>query len=215
MATHIYLDESGDLGWALEAPYTQGGSSRYLIIAACVVPPALDHKPERQIRHLYKQRKWGTKSEKKWSLMSPQARTAFAKEAAQLILANPQIELHAIAVDKRHMPEHVRTDANKLYNYMVKCLLLDVMAKHDTVHFVPDPRSVKTQSGNSLHDYLQTELWFTKQAATKLITAPQDSRHCLNLQFTDMLAGVVQSHFEFGLLQHWQYLQAHVRLQSL
>lgn len=29
------------------------------------------------------------------------------------------------------------------------------MARHDTVHFVPDPRSIQVESGRSLHDYLQ------------------------------------------------------------
>ena len=106
-------------------------------------------------------------------------------------------------------------DANKLYNYMVKLLLLDRMAQHDYVNFVPDPRSIKVESGNSLHDYLQTELWLEKNAKTKLETTPRDSRHCLNLQFVDMVAGVIQSHIEFGNNNHWQHLQGHVQLKTL
>jgi len=51
MAAHIYLDESGDTGWIFDKPYTKGGSSRYLIIAACLLPPDKDHKPERLLRH--------------------------------------------------------------------------------------------------------------------------------------------------------------------
>jgi hypothetical protein len=37
----------------------------------------------------------------------------------------------------------------------------------------------------------------------------------LNLQFTDMLAGVVQSHFEFGEDRHWAYLREQVVLKTL
>ncbi len=215
MAAHIYLDESGDTGWQFDSPYTRGGSSRFLVIAACLVPPDKDHKPERLLRHIYRHRNWNPGNEKKWVRMSPEARSAFAKAAANLAGADPDVEFHAIVADKRNVQAHIRQDANKLYNYMVKLLLLDVMAQHDYVSLVPDPRSIKVQSGNSLHDYLQTELWLGLGAATQLETTPCDSRHCLNLQFADMLAGVVQSHFEFGDSRHWEHLREHVRIKRL
>ena len=215
MAAHIYLDESGDTGWAFDQPYTNGGSSRYLVIAACLVPPDKDHKPERVLRHIYQHRNWNSKNEKKWARMSPEARSAFSKDAAKLARTDPDISFHAIVADKRNVQEHIRKDSNKLYNYMVKLLLLDVMAQHDYVSFIPDPRSIKVESGNSLHDYLQTELWFGLSAPTRLETTPRDSRHCLNLQFTDMVAGVVQSHFEFDDHRHWNNLSEHVNLKTL
>lgn len=215
MAAHIYLDESGDTGWLFEHPYTKGGSSRYLVIAACQVAPEVDHKPERMLRSMYKHRNWKTGVEKKWAQMSPEARSDFAKNAAKLVSTTPNLELFAIVADKRNVMEHIRQDANKLYNYMVKLLLLEHMAKHDRVTFVPDPRSIKVESGNSLHDYLQTELWFGSAATTQLETTPRDSRHCLNLQFTDMLAGVIQSHFEFGESRHWSHLKPHVAVKTL
>lgn len=215
MAAHIYLDESGDTGWLFEYPYTKGGSSRYLVIAACQLSPEVDHKPERMLRNMYKHRSWKPGVEKKWAQMSPEARTDFAKSAAKLMSTTPGVELFAIIADKRNVMDHIRQDANKLYNYMVKLLLLEHMAKHDRVTFVPDPRSIKVESGNSLHDYLQTELWFSSGVKTQLETTPRDSRHCLNLQFTDMVAGVVQSYFEFGESRHWSHLQPHVAVKTL
>jgi hypothetical protein len=215
MAAHIYLDESGDTGWVFNQPYTSGGSSRYLVIAASLVPPDKDHKPERMLRHMYQHRKWRADKEKKWVQMSLEARTDFAKSAAKLVATDPDIKLYAIVVDKQNVLPHIRQDPNKLYNYMVKLLLIEVMARHDHISFIPDPRSLKVGSGNSLHDYLQTELWFVHNALTRLETIPRDSRHCLNLQFTDMLAGVIQSHFEFGESRHWEHLREHVDLTTL
>ncbi len=215
MAAHIYLDESGDTGWLFEHPYTKGGSSRYLVIAATQVQPQADHKPERMLRNLYKHRNWKPGSEKKWARMSPEARSDFARSAAKLVATAQDIELLAIVADKRNVQDHIRQDPNKLYNYMVRLLLLEQMAPHDRITFVPDPRSVKVASGNSLHDYLQTELWFGCGAATLLETVPRDSRHCLNLQFTDMLAGAVQANFEFGDARYWSHLQGHVRLKTV
>lgn len=155
MATHIYLDESGDLGWQLEKPHNRGGSSPYLVIAALIVPPQKDHLPERRMRQLYKSRHRQTTNEKKWVRMSPAARSAFATTAAGMARDHSDITFRAIVAQKRNVMDHIRTDPNKLCNYMTKLLLIEEMARHDTVHFVPDPRSIQVESGRSLHDYLQ------------------------------------------------------------
>jgi len=34
---HVFLDESGDLGWNFEHPFRMGGSSRFLTLAFLVV----------------------------------------------------------------------------------------------------------------------------------------------------------------------------------
>ena len=215
MSAHIYLDESGDTGWILDKPYTKGGSSRYLLIAACIVSPEKDHKSERILRQIYKHRKWNPGAEKKWACMSPDARTAFAKDAGKLANLNTDITYHVIVVDKRNVQQHIRQDSNKLYNYMVKLLLLESMSLHDVINFFPDPRSIKVESGNSLHNYLQTELWFNLGVQTRLETTLRDSRNCLNLQFVDMIAGVAQSYFEFGYTRHWDCLREYVKLKTL
>jgi hypothetical protein len=89
---------------------------------------------------------------------------------------------------------------------MIRLALLDKMAKHDVVTLVPDPRSIKVQSGNSLHDYLQMQLWFEKRATTTLLTSPSDSAKSLGIQFADMLAGVVQARFENNSSSDYQIL---------
>jgi ureidoglycolate hydrolase len=54
--TTIYLDESGDLGWLLDKPHNQGGSSRYLTLAAVIVSAHKTHHIARVVRNLYKAR---------------------------------------------------------------------------------------------------------------------------------------------------------------
>ena len=217
MATeaHIFLDEAGDTGWSLALPFTRGGSSRYLVIAACLLPEPVVAKPEQLIRHLHNHRQWSKSAERKWSRMSPTARSAFSASAAKLARDNPAISLRGIVVDKRSVAIHVRHDPHKLYNYMVKRLLLQDMSQHERVQFRPDLRSVPANSGTSLHDYLQTELWFGVGARTRLETRPIDSRHSPQLQFVDMVAGAIHSHFEFGESRHWAQLEPHVPLELL
>jgi hypothetical protein len=170
----IYLDESGDLGWNFTAPYRSGGSSRHLAISALCVPPGKKHIPKRVIKALYDKFGWRTTEEKKWSQMSVGERKEFALSAKKMTEKHPDIHLRTITVQKQNcakaklcksktvqkqnvMP-HIRADSNKLYNYMIGLFLLELMAKHDQVTMVPDPRSLKVQSGNSLHDYLQVDL---------------------------------------------------------
>lgn len=212
---HIYLDESGDTGWSFELPYQRGGSSRYLVITACVLVPPHFGKPERLVRSLYKHHGWNPAGEIKWPRMAPAARTTFAVSASKLVSANTGISLQAIVVDKRLVEAHIRRDSNKLYNYLVKRLLLAEMAQHDRVLFRPDERAIPASSGSSLHDYLQTELWFSSGARTHLDTRPIDSRHSQNLQFVDMVSGAVHAHFEFGEQRNWALLEPHVRLERL
>lgn len=195
-SSFIYLDESGDLGWTFTAPYRSGGSSRYLTISAVCVPAEKTHVPKRVVKDLFRKYKWSPTKEHKWSGMASSARKDFAVAVKQMCEDNPDILLFAIVVKKQNVMLHIRKDGNKLYNYMIKLALLDRMATFDVVTLVPDPRNVKVQSGNSLHDYLQTELWFTKKAITKLVSAPTDSKNCLGLQFADMLSGAVQMRYE-------------------
>jgi len=47
MHSHIFLDESGDLGWKLNSPYRNGGSSKFLTISYLISPITDIHLPRR------------------------------------------------------------------------------------------------------------------------------------------------------------------------
>lgn len=216
MTCTIYLDESGDLGWKFHLPYRNGGSSRYLTICSLVVDSSKKHLPKRLIQKLYKKFKWPSAIEKKWSDMSSQEREHFATKSKELIDSYPsEIRFISITVKKINIQNHIRNDSNKLYNYMIGLSLLNEMSKHDEVRFLPDPRSIKIQSGNSLHDYLQTQLWFEKQVTTTLSTLPCDSTCSKNIQFSDMLAGLVQGYFEDGNSKPWSILKSKISYKTL
>ena len=212
----IYLDESGDLGWTFTAPYRTGGSSRHLTIACLAVTPSKKHLPKRLIRKLYTKFNWPADVEKKWADMKLEERVWFANQASTLRSKHSgDIRYISITVKKENVQQHIRTDPNKLYNYMIGLSLVNEMARHEAITFVPDPRSIKVESGNSLHDYLQTQLWFEKQVTTVLTTQPCDSAASLNVQFSDMLSGVVQGHFEDGNSRPWSELRNSISYKTL
>jgi hypothetical protein len=171
--------------------------------------------PKRLIKKLYKKFKWPTDEEKKWSSMTRTERSHFAARLSTLVEGHPDIKCCAITVRKERVREHIRADENKLYNYMIKLLLVDEMAPHQAVSFFPDPRSIKVESGNSLHDYLQISLWFEKGTTTTLTTIPLESHKALNVQFADMLSGLVQSHYEDGNSTAWRLCSQHIQHKKL
>lgn len=211
----FFVDESGDLGWSLAQPYGRGGSSRTLVLAALSLPAREQHRPERMMRELCRASRWDYQREKKWIHAPAKAKVHFARQAAQLSSTFPQIRYHAIVVDKADVPLHLRRDGNKLYSFMVRLLLADEMSKHSFVEFVPDARSVKLGSDNSLHDYLSTWLGCDLGVPTSLRTSPTESRSSKSLQFADMLAGVVHSHLEFSRSECFEILAPHIGLRRL
>lgn len=167
------------------------------------------------VRKLYERFNWPASEEHKWASMDADQRSAFATEISKLCNANHDIVLHAIVVKKQNVLAHIREDGNKLYNYMIRLALLGRMAKHDVVTMVPDPRSIKVKSGNSLHDYLQTELWFTAKASTNLLTHPADSASSKGVQFADVISGIVQAHFEDNISRDFQLISPRLVLNRL
>lgn len=147
--------------------------------------------------------------------MNNKERIDFAKVAKKLYAENNTIKFFSITAYKPCVPEYIRRDSNKLYNYLIKLILLDEMAKHDQVEFYPDPRNIKISSGDSLSDYLQTELFFTKNVATKLITIPRDSASDKGVQFADMLSGLVQHHYENSNSEAFKLLSPAIQLKTI
>ncbi len=212
----IYLDESGDTGWTFNAPYRRGGSSRFLTIAAVIIPREKRHHPKRVIKSLYKRLKISSRDEIKWVHLGETDRLWLASQISLLQdKLKDDLLLTSMTVKKENVFPHIRREPNFLYNYMLNLLLSQQMAKYENVWLIPDQRSIKVSSGNSMHDYLQTQLWFEHQATTKLKTTPLDSKNCMGLQFADMLAGFIQSHYEDGNSHYIESIRGHIKIREL
>jgi hypothetical protein len=212
---NVYLDESGDLGWAFDKPYRSGGSSRFLTVVALIVPKPLAYLPKRIIKHIYQKRKSPTSVEIKGKDLSREEKILFGKEAVRMLKAQPTIHIGAITVKKQNVQPHIQSDSNKLYNYMVNFLLLEKIKDSPAVDFIPDPRTIKVKSGNSLIDYLQTQLWFEHNSATIIRHRPTESHQNLNLQFADFVSNIVWRRYEDNDYTAFRPLAAHIELKHL
>jgi len=125
---------------------------------------------------------------KKWSQMSAAERDSFASRACKLIQNNKDLISLSLAED---------------------------MSKYDMVRLKPDDRSVKVLNGNSLEDYLKTHLWFERGVSTELTVLNCDSSKNPIVQFSDMLAGAVQHHYEDGNSGAWRTLSRYIKGKTL
>jgi len=192
----ILVDESGDLGWILDKPYRKGGSSQYLTLACLFLPKSLKNLPKNIIRNMYKKMRW--QNEKKASTATIKQKTIFCQNVITLLKSNPSIKIDVITVKKENVANHIREDGNKLYNYMLSLIIPEYTSAYSEVDFIPDERSIKVKSGNSLVDYLQAKLWFDHAQQTKLVNKPGRSHEQYNLQFIDWVAHCIWVNFEWG-----------------
>ena len=193
------MDESGDLGWKFDAPYRKGGSSRYLTIAFIMCPSNKSHKLDRIVKEIYKSRNISFRdTEVKGSSLSLAEKDRIATLTKNLLERDSDFHLISITVDKTKVKDHIRRDANKLYNYMIQIALLQIVKRYDEVNLIRDNRTVKVASGNSLIDYLQTYMWFELNGMTVLNDMPLDSKSTRKLVFIDWMNNIIWGHYEDG-----------------
>ena len=127
-----------------------------------------------------------------------------------LLKYNSEIKISVITVKKENVQSHIKADANKLYNYMVNFAALDIIKTYPTVTFIPDPRTIKVASGNSLVDYLQTKLWCELNVSTTLIYKPMESKLNLNLQFVDFVSNIIWRKYEYNESHFYRTIKPYI-----
>lgn len=216
MDVSVYLDESGDLGWKFDKPYRKGGSSRYLTIATIIIAHDKRHLLQRLMKSLYKKTNTTSNTELKWARLSIEHRIWIAEKLADFKNKHgADVKFLCITVRKEKVMSHIRKDPNKLYNYMIKLLLAAELSQYNDVLFNVDQRAIKVKSGNSLHDYLQTSIWFELGTATTLNTVSCDSKCHLGVQMADIISGIVQNHYEDNKSEPFKKLILHLNSKRL
>jgi hypothetical protein len=203
---HVFLDESGDLGWTFDRPYRHGGSSRYLTLAFLVADQSQCKYPKRLAKKTAKERGIPHGHELKGCDLPTSSLVRFAQLASKMLASHPALTICTITVKKENVQAHIRADPNKLYNYMLDLSLPDQIKSYPRVVLSPDLRSIKVASGNSMVDYLQTQLWFEHGSSTVLFHEPLESQSSLAIQFVDVVSHIAWSFHEDGELDAYRIL---------
>lgn len=210
MAINVYLDESGNTGWKFDAPYRNGGSSRYLTIAFIICPSEKKDLIRRIVFDFYKKHKIDSKLEVKGSSMTIEQKRYIANQTVKLLQKNQDIKISYITVKKENVLPHIRLDNNIIYNYMMRLALLKQIETFEEVNLIRDNKTVKIKSGNTLINYLQTELYFSHSSKTKLKDIPSDSKSVKNLIFIDWINNLIWSNYEDNNKSAYDILRTHI-----
>ncbi|WLF84263.1 DUF3800 domain-containing protein [Moraxella sp. ZY210820] len=141
MHSLIFLDESGDLGWRLDKPYQQGGSSRMLTLSVICIPEHKTKYIKRIVKALHQKRKRPLQHELKSVHLNRADKSLFLSLTKKLLKQHQDIHLYSITLNKNNIPTKINRNPNALYNYMVKKLVLDYICDTPFVDFIPDRRS--------------------------------------------------------------------------
>lgn len=212
---NIYLDESGDLGWVFDKPYRRGGSSRFMTIAFVACPSEKSVLLKRIVRKVYNYCHADPKQELKGSSMNTSQKSYFATQVHKLLQQHPDIKIGAITVRKSNVMPHIQEDPNKLYNYMIRLIVLPSISQEKVVNLIRDNKSIKVKSGNSLIDYLQTTLWMDMNTPTRIIDYPLDSKKVQNLIFIDWINNLIWGNYEDGNSTPYNIIVSDINSQTL
>ena len=98
---------------------------------------------------------------------------------------------------------------------MIRLLTIEYMKDFSEITIIPDSRSIKVKSKNSLLDYLQIHLWFDEGVQTKLYVYWEESKNDRNLQFVDYIAKIVFGRYEDNQTELFNRLEPHIIHKTL
>lgn len=200
MEHSVFLDESGDLGWTLNRPFRQDGSSQYFTIAFVVLPNGHIKYIKRLVKNFFKAQ--GITSEYKGAKFSKKRSKIMANRINNDLLStyDPFIRVGAITARKANTPPQIieTKDNVLLYNHMMQEAICSHLTEKEYVTITPDERSVPTGSKNSCFDLIKHEIWLRNESSAMLSYREGISRNSELLMFIDWIANFVWRHYEDG-----------------
>ena len=181
--TFIYLDESGDLGMDCK-------ESGYFIITAVKVDDEKTNielrRIPKKVRRIILKKKQKKQTELKFSNSNNLVRKGFLRK-----IANLNVEIYALVINKRNTYERLRSNLPILYNYLIKILLekvLDNINKNERLIIFLDRCMSKSQREN-FENYIKTEFLYLFKDIPDTAITHEDSRSNEGLQATDFISG--------------------------
>lgn len=214
-----YLDESGDLGWKLDQPFQDGGSSRYFVIAVAVGINQSYRRFGKVVEALHTQQQWTSSKEKKWATISHAARRAFCQLAAKELAGNSETHVFAAVYHKQAAPHFLRTldvramnpdlPENRLqqleYHYRGRTHLIYAMMVAETLSAHLPPLAALTYCPDELNEGQRTldniltyRLLIQDRLPMTLKRVDRKQPMQKGLDFADMVAGAVWEAYERG-----------------
>ncbi len=192
----IFVDESGDLGFTLDKPNRQGGSSKYITIAGVAVFEEQFKYLRRDIADIYRKYNLTPGIEKKGAKFTNEEAKFICESLWRARRKCTSLRIISITARKEKVLEHLRTDTNIFYNYMLGMLLPDTIKKDTTAEIIIDKRTIKVGSGRSFEDYIKTKCWGELQITTDIKCSYDESDKNEGIWVADWVANFIWRRYE-------------------
>jgi hypothetical protein len=203
---HIFIDEAGDLGFNKR-------SSKKFVVAYLITD-----NPDKMRTKIKRFRKRLRSLRKKKRIKLSEFKFRRDKEDTRLelleLIANSDMEIGYVVIDKRAVKQDLREKPNILYNYLlVHYVLTNVLSKYNPkkIVFVVD-KSLSRRARQAFNDYFRGKLTW-KAFIEKNQMPPEhevkhmDSRNEPCLQAADYVAGAAFSKFEHGDPRYYRIIE--------
>lgn len=215
MEFDVFFDESGDLGWVLDKPFRNGGSSKFFVISYIIIPTESKKHIVRFVKKTYKNRNKAIGELKGTNFKARGAKTV-SREII-LLLERHGFKVGCVVVKKCNVPIRLKDPQNKevLYNFMVQLGICDKITSLDKVNIVPDARSVPNGSENSCSDLIKSKLWMELGSNTIINYSPEVSHQSYELMFIDWITNFTWRFYEDEKPEPLQILSQCIEIKTL
>lgn len=179
---HIYLDESGDLGF-------HSNSSNHIIIALLITKNP--HTIERCMKKI-RQRKLKKKLKELPEIKFNKSNDNIREKTLKCIVKEP-IDIAYIVLNKNRVNPNRQFNKEKIYNFITGCLIRSLPFEND-IHskLIVDKRSSNKIIRSDFDQYVK------EKAAFNLDITHENSEYNQCLQATDFIAGAIFRKYESG-----------------
>ncbi len=155
----VFIDESGDLGWTLDKPNRNGGSSRFITLTGILISDEEEKYINRFISDIYRKYNLTPNIEKKGANFTPEHASYITSQLNKLFTKSNSFKIITITVNKSKVFDSLRKDKNIFYNYVLGLLLETEIIQHNEISIFLDKRTIKVSHGESFPDYIKTKIW--------------------------------------------------------
>jgi hypothetical protein len=211
---HIFLDESGDLGFE----FSKQGTSQHFVVTLLLTGTeearkALEKAVERTIRNKVRRRKKRKipTLELKGTNTSLEVKQYFYRQVSDVDFA-----LYAIILNKRRVYAYLAKEKERLYNYVARRIIekIPLHTANDQVILTLDKRKNQNDQ-QELNRYLSFQLQGLLPLHVPLEIFPIGSHESKGIQAVDLLCWGIFRKYEAGDLTWYQSFREKIRVEMV
>ena len=178
---YVFLDESGDLGFSQK-------SSNYFVITLLVTSEKkyIENKLKKYKTKLMRSKKYKKLHELKANNSNDKVRFDVLD-----IIVTSNVEIYTIILNKKITYDYLKSQKEKLYNYLTRLILDECDLNGRSVHFIIDKRAKKKMIRDDFDKYIKQ-----KNSKVKLNISHFDSGNSHGLQLVDFISWSIFKNYE-------------------